>query len=108
MRVYRPSAIWLTRLPDIAYRICGFLKSRRSLAAAFDQKHMEVRGKRLGVKLAHHQRDLTSMVSGMVRQMLHEVGQTDLRCAKREHSFQGFVCQAIHELDQFLLNFSPL
>jgi hypothetical protein len=32
---------------------------------------MEVRGRRLGVKLPHHQCDLTSMVSGMVRQMLH-------------------------------------
>jgi hypothetical protein len=41
------------------------------------QKHMEVRGQRLGVKLPHHHRDLTSMVSGMVRQMLREVYQCD-------------------------------
>jgi hypothetical protein len=38
---------------------------------------MEVRGQRLGVKLPRHHRDLTSMVSGMVRQMLHEVYQCD-------------------------------
>ena len=45
-------------------RMCG-----RNLAAAFRQKHMEVRGQRLGVKLPHHQCDLTSMVSGMVGKM---------------------------------------
>src|SRR5208283_5710571 len=32
------------------------------------------------------------MVSGMVRQMLHEVRQTDLCCANRKHPSQGFVC----------------
>src|SRR6266568_2360829 len=44
-----------------------------SLAPAFHQKHMEVRGERSGVKLPHHQRDLTSMISGMVRQMVHHL-----------------------------------
>ena len=79
----------------------------RSLAA-FHQKHMEVRGQRLSVKLPHHRCDLTSMVSGMVRQMLHEVRQSDLCCAKREHFFQGFVRHAIHEFDLFFLDFRPL
>jgi hypothetical protein len=60
---------------------------RRGLAA-FHQKHMEVRGQRLGVKLSHHQCDLTSMVSGMVRQMLHEVRQSDLCRAKGKHFFK--------------------
>src|ERR1700757_1700301 len=63
-----------------------------SFAAAFHQKQGEVRGERLGGKLPHHQRDLTPVVSGMVRQMLHEVRQTDLCCAKRKHPSQGFVC----------------
>ena len=80
----------------------------RSLAAAFHQKHMEVRGQRFGVKLPHHQCDLTPMVSGMVGQMLHQVRQTDLCCAKRKHFLQGFVCQAIHELGLFFLDFHPL
>ncbi len=39
---------------------------------------MEIRGQRLSVELPHHQRDLTSMVGGMVRQMLHQVRQSDL------------------------------
>ena len=65
---------------------------------------MEVRGQRSGVKLPHHQRDLTSMISGMVRQMLHHF---DLCCAKRKHCFPGFVCHPIHELDLFFLNFLP-
>src|ERR1700722_11389752 len=46
------------------------------LAAAFHQKHVKVRGQRVGVKLPHHGCDLTSMVSGMVRHMLHEVRQS--------------------------------
>ena len=77
------------------------------LAAAFHQKHVEVRGQRLGVKLPHHGCDLTSMVSGMVRHMLHEVRQPDLCGAKGEHSSQGFVRQPIHELDLLLSRFPP-
>jgi len=56
------------------------------LAVAFYQKHMEVRSHRLGVKLPHHQGDLTSMVSGVVRYMLHEVRQSHLRRAKGKRS----------------------
>jgi len=81
---------------------------RRSLAAAFHKKHMEVRGQGFGVKLPHHQCDLTSMVSGMIRQMFHEVRQSDLCRAKGEHFFQGFVCHPTHELGLFFLDFDPL
>jgi hypothetical protein len=56
-----------------------------SLPAAFHQKHMEIRGQRLSVELPHHQCDLTSMVGGMVRQMLHQVRQSDLCFSKRQH-----------------------
>jgi len=45
------------------------------------------------------------MVSGMVRQMLHEVRQTDLFCVDRKHPSQGFVRYAIHKLDLFSLDF---
>jgi hypothetical protein len=58
-----------------------------SLAVAFYQKHMEVRSHRLGVKLPHHHCDLTSMVSGVVYYMLHEVGQSHLRRAKGKRFF---------------------
>ena len=84
------------------------LMCRHSLVAAFHQKDMEVRGQRHGVKLAHHQCELTSMVSRMVCQMLHQVHQSDLCCAKRKHCFQRFVGHAIHELNLFFLNFRPL
>jgi hypothetical protein len=77
-------------------------------ATAFHQKHMEVGGHRFGVKLPHHQCDLTPMVSGMVRQMLHQVRQTDVRRAKRNQFLQGFNCQTTHELCLFFLNFRPL
>jgi hypothetical protein len=76
--------------------------------AAFHQKHMEIRGQRLNVELPHHQCDLTSMVGGMVRQMLHQVRQSDLCFAKRQHCFQGFGCYTIHELDLYFLDFRPL
>jgi hypothetical protein len=71
-------------------------------------EHGEVGGKRLDGKLAHHERDLTTMVSGMVRQMLHEVCQTDLLCANRKLSVQGFCCYAIHEVDLISFDFRPL
>jgi hypothetical protein len=84
------------------------LMCRRRLALAFNQKHMEVGGQRLDVKLPHHQCDLTSMVSGMVCQMLHKVHQSDLRCAKREHFSQEFVGYVIREVGLFFLDTHPL
>jgi hypothetical protein len=58
----------------------------RTTAPTFRQKDMEIGRRRLAGKLAHHQRNLTSMVSGMVCQMLHQVRQADVCCAEREHS----------------------
>jgi hypothetical protein len=84
------------------------LLHRRGIARTFHQEHMEVRGHRLGTKLPHHQSDLASVVRGMVRHMLHQVRQSDLRGAKWEHSFQQFICQAVHELGLFFLDFGPL
>ena len=73
--------------------------------AAFHQKHMEIRGQRLNVELPHHQCDLTSMVGGMVRQMLHQV-----RWEKREgmpvhrhvHDKRGSVYALTEELDAWM------
>ena len=69
---------------------------------------MEVRGQRLGVKLPHHQCNLTSMVSGMVCQMLHQVRQAELYSAKRQYGLQGLACYAADELSLFFLDFCPL
>lgn len=55
-------------------------------APTFHQKDMEIRRRRLAGELAHHEGDLTSMVSGMVCHMLHQVRQSDLCGAEREHS----------------------
>ncbi len=90
-------------LPILSRLLCS-----RSLTAAFRQKHMEVRGQRLGAKLPHHQCDLPPMVSGVVRHMLHQVRQAGLCCAKRKHLSQGFIRHAIHELGLFFFNFRPL
>ena len=78
------------------------------LAGRIRQKHMEVRGQWLGIKLPQHQRDLTSMVGGMVYQVLHQERQTDLCGPKRKYLFQGFVCHATYELSLFLLHIRPL
>jgi hypothetical protein len=51
---------------------------------------------------------LDPMVSGMVRQMLHQVPQTDLCFENRNHPSQGFVGYAIHKLNLFPLDFHPL
>jgi hypothetical protein len=74
----------------------------------FRQKQVKVRGSRLGAKLPHHQCDLTSMVRGMVGQMLHQVRQSHMCCTKRQHLFQGFACNVINELNLLLLDFRPL
>jgi hypothetical protein len=101
-------------LPSSFDRFFGSLESSLnrllcigSPAAGLHQKHGEVRGERLSAKLPHHECDLTPMVSGMIRQMLHEVRQTDLCFANRKHGSQGFVCYAIHKLDLFFLDFCP-
>jgi hypothetical protein len=75
-----------------SYSFLGRIKSYMSgllpinpRAAALHQKHGEVRGERFGGNLPHHERDLTPMVGGMVRQMLHEVRQADLCRANGKH-----------------------
>jgi hypothetical protein len=42
------------------------------LLVTLDQKQVEVRGQRLSAQLSHHERDLTAMIGGMVREMLHQ------------------------------------
>lgn len=74
----------------------------------FREKHVKVSGWRLGAKLPHHQRDLAAMVSGMVRQMLHQVRQSKLCRAKGKHPFQRFACHVTHELNLLFLDFRPL
>src|SRR5260370_17354568 len=44
----------------------------------------------------------------MVRQMLHQVRQADLCCAKRKDFPQVFVGTVMHELGLFFLDFRPL
>jgi hypothetical protein len=53
-------------------------------AESLNQKHVKVRCQWLVIKLPQHERDLTSMVGGMVHKVLHQVDQTDLSRTKRE------------------------
>jgi hypothetical protein len=69
---------------------------------------MEVRGYGFSAKLAHHRCNLTPMISGMIREMLHEVRQADLCRANLEHFFQGFVRYAVYEFELFSFDFSLL
>ena len=80
----------------------------RCCARAFQQKYVEIGGQRFGVELPHHHGDLTAMIRGVVDQMLHQVRQTELCCAKREHFFQRFLCHGIYELRLLFLDFRPL
>jgi hypothetical protein len=80
----------------------------RRLGGNLRQKHVKVRRRWLGIKLPQHQRDLTSMVGGMVHEVLHQARQTDLCRTKRKHLFQRFICHAICELGLLPLNPRPL
>lgn len=48
-------------------------RQRAALAPPFHQKHMEIGRHRPRPKLPHHQRNLTAVVSGMVRHVQHQV-----------------------------------
>ena len=45
----------------------------KSIAEMFQQKYVEIRCQRLSAKLPHRQRDLTSMIGGVVDDVLHQV-----------------------------------
>jgi hypothetical protein len=75
--------------------------------AAHQQKPGEVGGDWFSTKLPHHQRNLTAMISGMVRHVLHQVREAEVCCANRKHLSQRFVCDAIHKLHLFSLDLGP-
>src|SRR5579862_7620648 len=68
----------------------------------------EVSGDGLGVKLAHHKRDLAAMVGGVVGKMVHLVREGFFDQARGKHSGEKVVGDAIEECDLQLLDFSPL
>jgi len=78
------------------------------LVTPFHQKYVEVSGYWLSAKLPHHQCDLTTMVGGVIRQMLHELRQSDLSRAKWKELLKFFVCQPIQKLDLLFLDLRPL
>jgi len=59
------------------WRELGFqlrrLPEGKSIANMFHQKYVEIRCHRLTTKLPHRQRDLTSMIGGVVDDVLHKV-----------------------------------
>ena len=71
------------------------------------QKDVEIRRQRLGPELPHCQRQLTSMIGGMIRKVLHEMGQLDACSSKRKHFRQVFVGHALNELGLLHLDFHP-
>ena len=74
----------------------------------FHQKYVEIRCQRLGTKLPHRQRDLTSMIGGVVDDVLHEVHQGEPRSTKGEHFCQAFIGHPIYESGLLQLDFYPL
>ena len=79
-----------------------------SLAGILHQKDVEVRRPRLGPELPHCQRELTSMVGGVIREVLHQVHQFDLCSSKWKPFLQVVVGHAIYKLDLFSLDLYPL
>ena len=69
---------------------------------------MEIRRQRLGTKLPHHERHLTSVVAGVVDDVLHQVHQAQPRSTKGEHFRQALIVHAIYELGLLRLDFYPL
>ena len=74
----------------------------------FQKKYVEIRRQRLSTKLPHHERHLTSMVSGVIDDVLHQVHQREPRSTKGEHSRQTLVVQPIYEVGLLQLDFYPL
>jgi hypothetical protein len=74
----------------------------------FHEKYVKVRCQRLSAKLPHCQRDLTSMVGGVVNNVQHQVHQFDLRSAKGNRFRQAFMGHSIYELALLHLDFHPL
>lgn len=84
------------------------LRRDRGFASAFREEHTKVRGHWFAAKVPPQQCALTSMVGGIVRHILHQVHQANLRRASRKHFAQGFVGHSIHELGLFFLDFCTL
>jgi hypothetical protein len=81
-----PTAPWL------------FLLCSRRVAEIFYQKYMEICSQRLSTNLPHYHRELTSMVGGVVDDVLHQVHQFDPRSAKGKQFRQVFAGHAIYKL----------
>jgi hypothetical protein len=74
----------------------------------FNQKYVEIRCQRLSAKLPHRQRDLTSMIRGVVDDVLHQVHQGQPRSTKGEHFRQALIGRPIYEFGLLQLDFYPL
>ena len=74
----------------------------------FQKKYVEIGRQRLSTKLPHRERHLTSMISGVVDDVLHEVHQREPRSTKGEHFRQTLVVQPIYEVKLLRLDFYPL
>ena len=74
----------------------------------FQKKYVEIRRQRLSTKLPHRQRALTSMIGGVVDDVLHQVHQREPRSTKGEHSRQALIVHPIYELGLLQLDFYQL
>jgi hypothetical protein len=75
------------------------------LCAAFYQEDVKVGGDWFGVELPHHQSNLPAMVGGVICNVLHQMSQTRVGCAKREHSVQPFICHLLHKRNLLSFDF---
>jgi len=74
----------------------------------FQKKYVEIRRQRLSTKLPHRECHLTSMIGGVVDDVLHQVHQREPHSTKGEQLRQGFIVHPIYELGLLQLDFDPL
>src|SRR5215467_3468092 len=72
------------------------------------QKDVEIGRHRLGSKLAHHQRYLPAVIRGMIRHMLHQMGQAEQRVPGGKQFLQGFGGDAVYKIELLSLDIGPL
>ena len=73
----------------------------------FQKKYVEIRRQRLSTKLPHRERHLTSMIGGVVDDVLHQVHQREPHSTKGEHFRQALIVHPIYELGLLQLDFDP-
>lgn len=84
------------------------LRGSTLFGLTFHHKNVKVRGLRYCAQLPHHQRDLPTVISRVIRDMLHQIDQLHLCSPNRNQLLQAFIGDQLDKLKLFSLNLDPL